>query len=303
MKRMKEYCKICLLLLGTLTIWCPKAMAQNVKTQTEKSANAARMTEQMDVSEKVNEASDDKVLNENVGENLNDKVLNEKVGENLNNEVLNEKIGENLNNKVLNEKIGENLNDEVLNEKPVNEAVGGSSFAADRAVEPSFLGAFGGEHTDSLNLPAIGMRGEVLPMTLRPLYWGNWYNWSLHKGMNVFAEFGKNARGGAGFTQNVSAMYAVPVTKKLSVAVGGYFNNIMWQHDTWREAGVSAIMGYKFNDHWEAYLYGQKSLAGNRRFMPCTVYDISNIGDRIGAAVKYNVNPNFSFQVSVERGY
>ena len=279
MKRMKEYCKICLLLLGTLTIWCPKAMAQNVKTQTEKSANAARMTEQKDVSEKVNEASDDKVLNAKVGENLNEKVLNE------------------------------NLNDKVLNEKPVNEAVDGSPFAADRAVELSFLGAFGGEHTDSLNLPAIGMRGEVLPMTLRPLYWGNWYNWSLHKGMNVslgasvFAEFGKNARGGAGFTQNVSAMYAVPVTKKLSVAVGGYFNNIMWQHDTWREAGVSAIMGYKFNDHWEAYLYGQKSLAGNRRFMPCTVYDISNIGDRIGAVVKYNVNPNFSFQVSVERGY
>lgn len=276
-------------------------MAQNVKTQTEKSANAARMTEQKNVSEKVNEASDDEVLNEKVGENLNDKVLND--------EVLNDKVGENLNDKVLDEKVGENLNAEVLNEKAVNEAVGGSSFADDRAVEPSFLGAFGGEHTDSLNLPAIGMRGEVLPMTLRPLYWGNWYNWSLHKGMNVslgasvFAEFGKNARGGAGFTQKVSAMYAVPVTKKLSVAVGGYFNNIMWQHDTWREAGVSAIMGYKFNDHWEAYLYGQKSLAGNRRFMPCTVYDISNIGDRIGAAVKYNVNPNFSFQVSVERGY
>lgn len=255
MKRMKEYCKICLLLLGTLTIWGPKAMAQNVKTQN----------------------------------NENSTVVTEQAGTNV--------------------KIGENLNDKVLNEKPVNEAVGGSSFATYRAVEPSFLGAFGGEHTDSLNLPAIGMRGEVLPMTLRPLYWGNWYNWSLHKGMNVslgasvFAEFGKNARGGAGFTQNVSAMYAVPVTKKLSVAVGGYFNNIMWQHDTWREAGVSAIMGYKFNDHWEAYLYGQKSLAGNRRFMPCTVYDISNIGDRIGAAVKYNVNPNFSFQVSVERGY
>lgn len=268
MKRTKEYCKICLLLLGALTIWGPKAMAQNVKTQN----------------------------------NENSTVVTEQAGTNA-------KVEGNLNAKVLDAKVGENLNDKVLNEKPVNEAVGGSSFAADRAVEPSFLGAFGGEHTDSLNLPAIGMRGEVLPMTLRPLYWGNWYNWSLHKGMNVslgasvFAEFGKNARGGAGFTQNVSAMYAVPVTKKLSVAVGGYFNNIMWQHDTWREAGVSAIMGYKFNDHWEAYLYGQKSLAGNRRFMPCTVYDISNIGDRIGAAVKYNVNPNFSFQVSVERGY
>ena len=131
MKRMKEYCKICLLLLGTLTIWCPKVMAQNVKTQN----------------------------------NENSTVVTEQAGTNA--------------------EIGENLNDKVLNEKPVNEAVGGSSFAADRVVEPSFLGAFGGEHTDSLNLPAIGMRGEVLPMTLRPLYWGNWYNWSLHKGMNV----------------------------------------------------------------------------------------------------------------------
>ena len=138
---------------------------------------------------------------------------NVKTQNNENSTVVTEQAGTNA-------KVGENLNDKVLNEKPVNEAVDGSSFAADRAVEPSFLGAFGGEHTDSLNLPAIGMRGEVLPMTLRPLYWGNWYNWSLHKGMNVslgasvFAEFGKNARGGAGFTQNVSAMYAVPVTKK-----------------------------------------------------------------------------------------
>ena len=84
-------------MLGALTIWGPKAMAQNVKTQN----------------------------------NENSTVVTEQAG--------------------TNEKIGENLNDEVLNEKPVNEAVGGSSFAADRAVEPLFLGAFGGEHTDSLN--------------------------------------------------------------------------------------------------------------------------------------------------------
>ena len=90
---------------------------------------------------------------------------NVKTQNNENSTVVTEQAGTNA-------KVGENLNDKVLNEKPVNEAVGGSSFAADHAVEPSFLGAFGGEHTDSLNLPAIGMRGEVLPMTLRPLYWG-----------------------------------------------------------------------------------------------------------------------------------
>ena len=95
----------------------------------------------------------------------------------------------------------------------------------------------------------------------------------------------------------------MPVTKKLSLAVGGYFSNVMWQHDTWRDAGLSAVAGYKFNDHWEAYLYGQKSVAGSRRFVPAPVWDTAGIGDRIGAAVKYNVNRNFSFQVSVEQNW
>lgn len=181
----------------------------------------------------------------------------------------------------------------------------------ERAVQPELSGSYesGRVLPDTLSLPPLSMRGDVLPLSMQPLYWGGWSSWSLHRGMNVslgasvFAEFGKHARGGAGFSQNISAMYAVPVTSRLSVAVGGYLNNVMWQHDTWRDAGLSAVVGYKFNDHWEAYLYGQKSLAGNRRYMPCTVYDIANIGDRIGAAVKYNVNRNFSFQVSFEQGW
>ena len=60
---MKEYCKICLLMLGALTIWGPKAMAQNVKAQNNE--NSTVVTEQAGTNEKV-------------GENLNDKVLNEK---------------------------------------------------------------------------------------------------------------------------------------------------------------------------------------------------------------------------------
>lgn len=179
----------------------------------------------------------------------------------------------------------------------------------DRAMLPSVYTDPAQAAADSLHLPPLTMRGEVQPVLLQPLYWGGWNRWDLHKGMNVslgasvFAEFGKHARSGAGFAQTISAMYALPVTDKLSVAVGGYFNNVMWQHDSWREAGLSAVVGYKFNDHWEAYVYGQKSLAGNRRFMPMSVWDTSNVGDRIGAAVKYNVNRNFSFQVSVEQGW
>jgi hypothetical protein len=34
--------------------------------------------------------------------------------------------------------------------------------------------------------------------------------------------------------------------------------------------------------------------------MPYPLYDMSNLGDRIGAAVRYNFSPSFSIQVNVE---
>ena len=95
-------------------------------------------------------------------------------------------------------------------------------------------------------------------------------------------------------------MYAQPLGKKFTVAVGGYFNNVFWGRDNYRNAGLQAIMGYRFNEHWEAYLYGQKSLVNNR-LVPYPLYDMQALGDRVGAAVKYNFNPSFSVQVSVEQ--
>ena len=35
--------------------------------------------------------------------------------------------------------------------------------------------------------------------------------------------------------------------------------------------------------------------------MPYPLYDMQALGDRVGAAVKYNFNPSFSVQVSVEK--
>lgn len=158
---------------------------------------------------------------------------------------------------------------------------------------------------DSLHLPVLDSHGRVAPFNLYPLYYGGWYSWELHPGLNVsagasvFAQFGKNARHGAGFSQNLSAMYAIPVNNKLSIALGGYLNNIYWAHDAYRDAGLSAIIGYKFDEHWEVYLYGHKSLTDNRR-MPYCLYNMSSAGDRIGAAVKYNFNESTSIQISVE---
>ncbi len=170
---------------------------------------------------------------------------------------------------------------------------------------PSMMSAMPLQAQDSLHLPVLDSQGRVAPFSLYPLYYGGWSSWQLHPGLNisagasVFAQFGKNARHGAGFSQNISAMYAIPVNNKLSIALGGYLNNIYWAHDAYRDAGLSAIIGYKFNDHWEAYLYGHKSLMDNRH-MPYCLYDMNSVGDRIGAAVKYNFNESTSIQISVE---
>ncbi len=136
---------------------------------------------------------------------------------------------------------------------------------------------------------------------------GSWGFWDLHEGLNVslgasvFAEFGKHARRGAGFSQQIAMQYAVPLTDKLSLAVGGYFTNVNWQHDTMRDAGLSAVLGYRFNEKWEAYVYGQKSLVQTNNYMPRSLYEMEQLGDKIGAAVRYNFSPSFSMQLGFEQ--
>lgn len=160
------------------------------------------------------------------------------------------------------------------------------------------------ERYDSLYLPPLNSYGRMR-LCSYPGNRGGLYDWDLHEGLNVnlgmsvFATFGKHVNG-AGFGQSLSAMYAMPLTDKLSLAVGGYFNNMYWVHNSYHDAGFSAVLGYKFNEHWEGYLYAQKSITTPR--MPMPLYDINDIGDRIGAAVRYNVNQNVSIQVSVSAG-
>lgn len=155
-----------------------------------------------------------------------------------------------------------------------------------------------------LSLPPLNRYGGMR-LCSYPTDFLGLYDWDLHKGLNVnlglsvFATFGKHAPKGAGFSQNIAAMYAVPLTGRLSLAVGGYFNNISWTGHIYRDAGFNAMLGYRFNERWEAYLYGQKSVTNNR--IPMPLYDMGDMGDRIGAAVRYNVSPSFSIQMSVSR--
>jgi len=156
---------------------------------------------------------------------------------------------------------------------------------------------------DSLHLPLFNRNGQPL-IGFYPYYFGGWYPWNLHKGLNlnlgasVFSQFGKNAYHGVGFAQNITAMYATPLTDKLSLAVGGYFNNVFWGHNNYHDAGISGVLSYRFDEHWEAFIYGQKSFVQKQRPMP--LYDIANIGDRIGIGAAYHFSPSFTIAVSVE---
>ena len=160
------------------------------------------------------------------------------------------------------------------------------------------------QRTDSLHLPTFNNLGQVWSARM-PFFRPGWSTWDLHQGLNVslgasvFAQFGKNAHHGAGFGQDISAMYAMPLTPKLSLAVGGYFSNLYWNNNAFRSAGVNAVIGYQFNEHWETFVFGQKSIAENR-FMPYPLYDLGDLGDRIGVSVRYNVNPSFSLEMSVQ---
>ena len=185
--------------------------------------------------------------------------------------------------------------------EPAQVIIGSSDEATDMYVYDGLAKSEAGV-SDSLNLPLFNRFGQSY-INMYPYDWFGTYDWQLHKGLNislgasVFASFGNDAWSGTGFTQSISAMYAIPITGRLSLAVGGYLNNLYWSRDAFHDAGLNAVLGYKFDEHWEGYIFGQKSLMN--KMIPLPLYDISRTGDRIGAAVKYNFNPKFSIQVMV----
>ena len=165
-------------------------------------------------------------------------------------------------------------------------------------------------------LPALTEQGKM-PSLSHPYglgcwchpMWGSFGSWNLHEGLNVslglsvFSTFGSGGTwSGAGFGQNVAMLYAKPLTDRLSIAAGGYLSNATWAHDTFREAGLTAVLGYQFDEHWSGYLYGQKSLRRNQP-MPCLLQDIHDMGDKIGAAIRYSFSPSFSVQLNIEKRF
>ena len=201
--------------------------------------------------------------------------------------------------------------------QPVDEGAEPASAPLQEAERPgsplhSYYEPIGGDVRPGLpgarrHLPLTAGYGYTGGLWHYPLSWDEWCGWGLHKGLNVsigasvFGEVGKHTRHGVGFAQSLSALYVAPLTDRLSLAVGGYMNNVYWAHSNYREAGVSALLNYRFDEHWEAFVYGKKSLL-NDRLVPRPLYDMHALGDVVGGGVRYNFSPSFSVEVSVNYG-
>ena len=66
------------------------------------------------------------------------------------------------------------------------------------------------------------------------------------------------------------------------------------------DAGLSAMLDYRFDDHWEGTFFVQKTFVQPKTPMPLFLRE--DIGDKIGAEVRYHFNPAFSVGVSVWSG-
>lgn len=150
----------------------------------------------------------------------------------------------------------------------------------------------------------------------------------LHQGLNasvslsVMAGFGKGVPKGAGFAQNVTATYVAPLGKRRRLAVGGYINHLNWDGMNVTNGGLYGELGYQFNDHLSGYIYGQKSVVNSGLngyggyygypsywggYGAWDYYDsypgYNAFGDKLGAALRWTPNHNFSLQISVEKNW
>ena len=171
-----------------------------------------------------------------------------------------------------------------------------AGWTDDSGLEPAPL-----QDSLRLALPPLTYRGTISHYP----YWGSYFtgfsDWALHHGLNASlsasAIVGVGRHSGGGFANSVSLMYADSITSHLSFAIGGYYSFLNYSGQQLRDAGLTAMLGYRFNDHWEASAFIQKSIMQPN--LPPQLYWMNDVGDKIGASLRYNFNPSFSVSISV----
>lgn len=106
--------------------------------------------------------------------------------------------------------------------------------------------------------------------------------------MGVMASFGSHRYSGTGFYQRLSATYDTPLSDRISLSVGGFFQNTTWSGSSHQSAGIEARLNYMFNERLFGEIYYSKTVTPH--------YDI----DRIGASLEYHFGSSFSMGISVE---
>lgn len=141
-------------------------------------------------------------------------------------------------------------------------------------------------------------------------------------GISVMAGLGKGAPKGAGFAQDINLDYTLPLGSRGWLTVGGYMDHLNWSGMNTTSAGIYGALGYQIDDHWSAYVYGQKSLANSGYGFPYyggyytgfngygyhgyNGYGYPNgywNADRLGAALRWTPSKNFMLQISVEKDW
>jgi len=137
-------------------------------------------------------------------------------------------------------------------------------------------------------------------------YWpsrllGGYDCWQLHEGLNASlstaAIFGLGHHGGSGFAYGLSLAYAGNITPRLSYAIGGYSQLLNYGGSQLRDAGLTAVLDYRIDNHWETTAFVQKSIVEPR--LPYQLYWLDDVGDKIGASLHYHFNPSLSIGISV----
>lgn len=155
----------------------------------------------------------------------------------------------------------------------------------------------------TFSLPPLTYRGTIATYPYLGAMYTSLGNWDLHPGLNASfsasAIFGVGKHSSSGFANSAAVMYAGQLSPKLSFSIGGYSSFMDYGRHQMKDAGLTAMLNYRFDEHWEAGVFGQKSMMQPNMPLQNMWWLCNDFGDKIGAMVKYNVNPNFSFQLSV----
>lgn len=155
----------------------------------------------------------------------------------------------------------------------------------------------------TFSLPPLTYRGTIATYPYLGSMFTSLGNWDLHPGLNASlsasAIFGLGNNSGSGFANSVAVMYAGQIMPKLSYSIGGYSSFLDWGRHQMKDAGLTAMLNYRIDEHWEAAVFAQKSMMQPSMPMQHLWWLGADFGDKIGASIKYNINPNVSIQVSV----